>query len=88
MEKEIRKDYRRHTPKGNLKDRYVNVKQWKESKLARDIEETVELLPVSGEEINVGTLREGLKKYGYDDEYSLKVIRETAEDDKRVRARS
>lgn len=66
----------------------MNVKQWKESKLARDIEETVELLPVSGEEINVGTLREGLKKYGYDDEYSLKVIRETAEDDKRVRARS
>jgi hypothetical protein len=88
MEKEIRKDYRRPTPKGNLKDRYVNVKQSKESKLARDIEETVELLPVSGEEINVGTLREGLKKYGYDDEYSLKVIRETAEDDKLVRARS
>ena len=47
MEKEIQKDYRRHTPKGNLKDRYVNVKQWKESKLARDIEETVELLPVT-----------------------------------------
>jgi hypothetical protein len=38
--------------------------------------------------LKLGTLKEALKKsYGYDEDYSLKIIRETAENDKRVRAR-
>jgi hypothetical protein len=35
------------------------------------------MLPASGQDISVGTLKEALKKScGYDEDYSLKVIRE------------
>jgi len=41
------------------------------------------MLPASGQDISVGTLKEALKKScGYDEDYSLKVIRETAENDR------
>lgn len=89
MEKEIaRHDNRRHVDrKMDLQDRYVNMTQWRESKLAQDIEKTIQLLPKSGQEISVKDLKAGLRNYGITDDAATSAIREMGTNDRRIKAR-
>ena len=87
-EKQVGKNQRRNVDrKMDLQDHYVNYINWKDTKLARDIEKTVQLLPRSGQEVSVKDLKIGLKNYGLDEDTATKVIREVGTNDKRIRAR-
>lgn len=87
MELELKRgDHRKNNNVGDLKMRYENYRSWSNSKLANDVEKAVQLVP-TGIEISVRDLKTGLKKYGYNEDYANKIVRECGSNDTRIKSR-
>lgn len=88
MEHELKRDHRRNGIQGDIFTRYNEYKDFTSSRLARDVERTVNLLPSNGEEVAVKDLRNALvHEWSLDPSYADKVIREAGSNDIRVSAR-
>ena len=87
MEKQIAKDPRRDNTRGDLMTRYQSYRNYTESQLSRDVRKVVSLLPEDGTEIQIKDLRAGLNAYGFDTQYQNKILKETGENHRYIRAR-
>lgn len=87
MENTLKKDPRKNVS-GDLKQRYDDYQSYKESKIARDSLRVLDLLPTTGDEIQVRDIKQALiNKYGMEDSYTDKVIKEVGTQFKDVRCR-